>query len=319
MNKKYSGKGCLQTGVMAAAMASILSPANSNAEILISENLSLTGFVDMSAGSTDSDDPDVGTSEWYGLDQFELDFMYEYDPSLSARVDLNWLSGDKVDLEQAFFTYSMGNGFSVTAGRFLSAVGWEAAEPVDMYQYSYATSVKYPGYHNGIGLSYDTEMFGLYGSLIDDIWAEDTVGDADELGYELQLTLTPVEGFTSKIQYSSMDKGAYDKELFNVWASYEIGSLLLAAEFDSYDGWGGPDVDGNGYLVMGNYGFTDNLGLTLRYSENDGDDYEASDFTISPGYVFTDNIAGLIEYKHTDYDEGGYDEDSIAVEFLFTF
>ena len=43
------------TGVMAAAMASILSPASSNAEILISENLSLTGFVDMSAGSTDSD------------------------------------------------------------------------------------------------------------------------------------------------------------------------------------------------------------------------------------------------------------------------
>ena len=109
------------------------------------------------------------------------------------------------------------------------------------------------------------------------------------------------------------------KNFFNVWASYEIGSLLLAAEFDSYDGWDGPDVDGNGWLVMGNYGLTDNLGLTLRYSENDGDDYEASDFTISPGYVFTDNIAGLIEYKHTDFDEGGYDEDSIAVEFLFTF
>lgn len=34
---------------------------------------------------------------------------------------------------------------------------------------------------------------------------------------------------------------------------------------------------------------------------------------------FTDNIAGLIEYKHTDYDEGGFDEDSVAVEVLFTF
>ena len=77
--RKISRKGCLQSGVMTAVMASILSPASADAEILISENLSLSGFVDMSAGSTDSDDPDVGTSEWYGLDQFELDFMYEYD------------------------------------------------------------------------------------------------------------------------------------------------------------------------------------------------------------------------------------------------
>ena len=110
--KKISRKGCLQSGVMTAVMASILSPASADAEILISENLSLSGFVDMSAGSTDSDEPGVGTSEFYGLDQFELDFMYEYDPSLTARVDINWL-GDGVDLEQAFFTYSMGNGFSL--------------------------------------------------------------------------------------------------------------------------------------------------------------------------------------------------------------
>ena len=53
MNKKYSRKGCLQTGVMAAAMASILSPASSNAEILISENLSLTGFVDIFMSNID--------------------------------------------------------------------------------------------------------------------------------------------------------------------------------------------------------------------------------------------------------------------------
>ena len=65
--KKISRKGCLQSGVMTAVMASILSPASADAEILISENLSLSGFVDMSAGSTDSDEPGVGTSEFYGL------------------------------------------------------------------------------------------------------------------------------------------------------------------------------------------------------------------------------------------------------------
>ena len=50
------------------------------------------------------------------------------------------------------------------------------------------------------------------------------------------------------------------------WASYSFGDLLVAAEIAeaSKSTDAGTDLDGS--LFMGNYAFTDKVGLTLRYS-----------------------------------------------------
>ena len=42
------------------------------------------------------------------------------------------------DLEEAIITYDFGSGFSMTAGKMLSYLGFEAYDPTNMYQYSYA-------------------------------------------------------------------------------------------------------------------------------------------------------------------------------------
>ena len=39
------------------------------------------------------------------------------------------------NLEEAIITYDFGNGFSVTAGRMLSYLDFEAYDPTNMYQY----------------------------------------------------------------------------------------------------------------------------------------------------------------------------------------
>ena len=69
----------------------------------LSEKLSVTGFIDMSMVRTDVDEGESSTSS--GLDQFEIDFLYDFGEGLTAQVDLEYQdngSGEEVDIEQAF-------------------------------------------------------------------------------------------------------------------------------------------------------------------------------------------------------------------------
>ena len=47
-------------------------------------------------------------------------------------------------VEQATITYDLGNGFSITAGKMLTYMGFEAYDPTNMYQYSYAYDFRKP-------------------------------------------------------------------------------------------------------------------------------------------------------------------------------
>ncbi|HLP40472.1 MAG TPA: hypothetical protein VK465_03105, partial [Fibrobacteria bacterium] len=114
-----------------------LGAVSSFAEIKLTDNLSMTGFLDMSVSGKDTSDASLNMS----FDQLELDFLYKYG-NLSARADVNaWVTEpgmapkNTVNLEQAFVSYAFGP-LAVTGGRFLSSSGFEAAEPTGMYQYS---------------------------------------------------------------------------------------------------------------------------------------------------------------------------------------
>ena len=63
------------------------------------------------------------------------------------------------NLEEAVITYDFGGGFSVSAGKMLTYMGFEAFDPTNMYQYSYAydfgnTAVQsiYDAYDVGVSL-----------------------------------------------------------------------------------------------------------------------------------------------------------------------
>ena len=118
-------------------------------QIEINDNLSVTGFLDMSIAQSDSDQ--LGDDTAYNLDQDELDFLFDFD-EITGQVDLNYLGNNdtgEFDLEQAFITYDLGEGSSLTAGKFLSYHGWETAEPTGLYQYSYGYDLNatIPGSH----------------------------------------------------------------------------------------------------------------------------------------------------------------------------
>tara|TARA_B000000441_G_scaffold119313_1_gene93069 strand:- start:60 stop:989 length:930 start_codon:yes stop_codon:yes gene_type:complete len=303
------------------SLASMLALLNANAIEIgpTGSGIELVGFVDMFYQSQDT--PAGDDADTFDVGQIEINLDFEDGP-LSVSVDYDIYSteggADGADLEEAIITYDFGNGFSMTAGKMLSYLGFEAYDPINMYQYSYAYDVSpaldgtasgqniYDAYDDGISLDYSSDLFsvGIFASA-------ETDG-----GYEYALAFTGVENLTLKAIMADWD--AYETTTF--WGSYQLGKLLVGLEVAEKDNTVGNDIDG--WLVMGNYGFTDSLGLTLRYSEQDiGESASFEKVTVSPSYVFTENFSGLIEYSA--YDSSGATavdvNDLFAVELIYTF
>ena len=322
----------LQRGLtlgLALCISVFFVPTSADA-IEISDNFSIDGFLDMSAGATLGGD-DI--EAFAGYDQLEVDLKFSFD-KLSAQADIN--GNDAITLEQAFVSYALSDQISITTGRFLSCIGFEAAEPVDMYQYSWSTGIPYPGYQNGVALNINpSDIIGVYASVVSGVWdSGDT--DLNNPGFEAQLALTPIEGLTAKVGFAgditkpaAAPKSAvpaaptaeaaesYLKSELNAWVMYSAGPITVAGEVDLLGNWGAEGVGGMHFLGMCNYGVTDSAAVTVRFSgiKMDEADMETS-VTVSPSYSFNDNWGALIEVKQHLSEDGGTE---IAVETLMTF
>ena len=132
--------------LLSVAMLLVLSSVAS-AEIKLTDNLSISGFLDMSSVTTMGDA--IQKLERHS-DQFELDFHFT-DGSVTGQADIDSTGdGSTMFLEQAFVSYALPKdmlpGTSITVGRFASSLGFEGFEPVDLYQYSYSEGSPYPLY-----------------------------------------------------------------------------------------------------------------------------------------------------------------------------
>jgi len=124
---------------------------------------------------------------------------------------------------------------------------------------------------------------------------------------------------TIKLGYATESGDAYDKSMINLWAGYSVDSLTVAAEYSSLEDYGASGSDGDAYMLMANYAFTEKFNTTLRYAHVDADWAEIDEFTISPRFVISDSVSVITEYRHRDYDVGGADEDLLAARVLYTF
>ena len=295
-----------------------------SAEIKLTDDLSISGFLDMSSTTTSGgDETDIGLS----FDQFELDFHLNQG-SVAARVDIDstarTIGGQGVQLEQGYVTYTLPestvSGVSIKAGRFLSAMGFEAAEPTGLFQYSFSEGIPYPGYHNGIGVDVKpAKQVGIYVALLSGVWnVNDT--DVKNPGIEAQVALTPMEQLTAKVGYAMDKMEDYSQSELNAWVQFAQGPLTLAGEIDMLTNWGADGKNGMHFLGMANVSLADMISapvaVTLRFSGISLDDEDSStEFTLSPSYSATDNWLLLAEFKQRLDAE----ETIIALESLFTF
>jgi hypothetical protein len=325
-----SGTKCFIASAVAAVAAATAPVAN--ADIELGQGLSVTGFVDMSYFSNDSD----GEPGAFSIDQVETDFLFAGSNGISAQFDIEYgqsasiLDGGEgltnhTFVEQAFVTKSFNDQFSVKFGRFLSYSGWETEEPTGLFQYSAAGYAPYfyGYYQQGISASYKGEKFALIGSLVNDVFGYaggPNSSATKDIGYELGVALMPVEGLTSKLFYMKDEKT--DREVFNFWTSYVMSGFTFAGEYNKGDF--GTAGEGDGFLLMTNYA-SGPFGITLRYHDWDIENNAGTSiskvkgFTLSPSYKAGGNLLLVAEFRKDDVSAGGGDSKSFALEALFTF
>ena len=303
--------------LIAGAIAAGFVPA-AHAQIELGSGFSVTGFVDMSYFNLDVDGAD-GTEKSLGVDQFETDFLFEGSNGISAQVDIEYggtSTTPETFVEQAFVTKSFTDKFSLKAGRFLSYTGWETEEPTGLFQYSAAgyQPYFYGYYQQGVSALYDFGSIQLMGSVVNSAFdPSDYNSDPD---VEVGIGITPGDNFTAKLFFIDEGEDSYA----NLWASYKVGKVTLAAEYVDRDiDLGG---DGDGYLAMFNWA-SGIFGITVRYVDYSIDDpfdpIETNSLTISPSFKIGDKLLIVTEYRMDEYDAGGIDNNTAAVEALFMF
>jgi len=317
------------TGV---ATASLFVAAAMNSSAL---DVDVSGYLDMSVLSTDTDG--MPSDDSAGIDTLELCFKTEVADGVGVEAHVAGGSDEDFDLEQAHMTYAVNDNVSLIAGKYLSALGWEAFHAPDLFQYSTSATLVYPGMMNGAGAKYAGEGFEVYGSALAGVW-DSTDTDTEDMGFEGNIRLTAIQNLTVFVGFATEEVGAveataempamgeYDPTLVNVWASYKVGdNITLAAEFNDVSDWGGSDNDGEGWLAMINVGLTETIALTLRTSALDVEDAagasvtDVEKWTIAPSLAVTENLSLIAEYSSSKDNVSGADTDQVALEAIVTF
>ncbi len=301
---------------LTASLVALASTAS--ATVKINDYLSLEGYA-VAAGTIS--DPDNGKKDYTlfdsganFLDSINVALLGSYD-NFSSKVSLEYVPntspGNSAELLDVYLSYKAGP-VTVTGGKFLSYLGYEAYHPVAMNQLTYGSTIfAIPGYHTGVKADYAvTSTLTLGASVTDSLFPGSSAvfgdkgdGDfSDGLGYEFVATYTGIEKLTVFVGLGVDDDDAATSDyVFDVWASYALtDKLTVAAEYDYAE-----DFD-QAYLLSAQYAFTNKFSTLLRWSARDvkGGDI-GSYFTVSPTYALTSNLSVRGEVSYADSAEGG--------------
>ena len=277
--------------------------ATANAEIVLTDDLSAYGYIDMALTDGDgTNDTDTAVAE------FELGFAFTpAESAYSAVAELSFDGAGVTDFETVTITYQFSDSLSFTFGNILSYQGFETYDATGLYQFSYAGAGGAALYSAGyaVGASAD----GSLGDIDYGVWIGDT--DSGTNSFEYLLAYNGVENLTVKFIYA--DDPGY--ETVNAWASYDLGDFTIAVESVETEDGAGADVLDVQYVMV--YYAMGDAGLTVRFADGDYAGVEYEKFTISPSYAFSDNVFGLVEFSTEEL--GAVEQDTAAVELIYSF
>lgn len=305
------------TGLTASLVALV---STASAEVKINDNLAISGFA---VGAATQVDPDAGSSTGTqldsgatNLDAVKVALTGTYD-AISGKVSLFYVpestsGGSEAGLLDAYLTYTAGS-FSVTGGKFLSYLGYEAWDAINMTTISYGNSWNaIPGYHSGAKVDYTGDGFTLGAAVVDSLYMDATHffgGDgsfSEGLGYEAVATYTGIEKLTvfAGVGIEDPDVGP-SQYVYNVWASYALTDAFTFAGELTYNDTGAGEA--TRWALFGIYKFSDAISATGRVSgaiEDAVTGDAGTAFTISPTYTINENFSVRAEATYADSTEG---------------
>lgn len=316
------------------AVALLSLAANSFADVKLNDNFSVGGYV---VGSYQYVKPSgVPAADHFDLDTVKTVFTGTFKP-VTGVVSLFYPgpAGNDVTILDAYATYDVGSGYSITAGKFLSYLGYEAFDPVNMTQITYGAPTSgplftIPAYHSGVRLDYgDTaNSFGL--ALLDSVYNGPNIykGDGElqhNAGFEAYYKYTGAKDLVLWAGLAYDSKGnllAHSVLALDFWAQYTVSKeITIAGEYATYDG--GTGAKGSSWLAFLSYASTDKISTIFRVSGADlasstpGFDYVQ--YTICPSYAVTANLTVRAEYSYYDYTGAGGTKSFFGVQGLFKF
>ncbi len=296
------------------ALATLAATLPALADVKINDTLSIGGYA---AGSYRNTDVDPGTS----VDRFDMDaakalFTGNFKP-VTGVVSLYYQPGAPSDVTvlDAFATVDLGGGTSITAGKFLSYLGYEAFDIPNMSQISYANGDflgPIPGYHSGVKVDGGDKNIGWGLALLDSVYSGPNYlkGDGElkhNAGFEGYFSYKAIPELTLWAGFAYDTKGNVihkNEEILtvNFWASYNLTKeATIAAEFVTKDG--GPGDKGYNWLTFLNYTIDAKWSSAFRISgeklSNGGPGF--TKLTVSPTYKINDNFSVRAELSYYDY------------------
>jgi hypothetical protein len=272
---------------------------------------------------------------------------------VTAQIDIQWTDDDGSEIDQAFTTYDLGNGFAITAGRYDSMLGFEAFEPTGLYQYSTAYSSNTeafendsfavgggledteiddligPGTNNGVKVTYEdgTQFFGI--SLQDGgIFGEGRLGgdsDEDEDSQEVLESITGIFGFQQETSGYAVEV-AYARDLGNGFNVF-VGALFEETEVDENNN---PDIETSIDTTVYNAYLTYETGAWLFAAEviqtehdiddraNVLEDIDIDSFLLMANYTYSDKASVTARISNVDVDDY-FDATKLTVAHLYAF
>lgn len=310
--------------VATALTVASLSSLPAHADIKVNENFSFGGYAVGSYQYIDS--KGTPTSDSFDLNAAKLNFNAKYDPittSFGIFYTQTPSGTNNLTLIEAHATYNAG-ATSITGGRFLSWMGYEAFNAPDRFQVSSAyinphgTIMFYPAYHEGVKVKYSTPEVTTGFALLDSLNGPTIFRGDGELkhnyGAEGFVAFNPMKELTlwAGIGYDSAGAQTYQKHsttLYNVWAQYTMGKTTLAAEYLYQDAaLGSKGSDG---LVLLDYKVTKEFSSAFRISAGKLKDFGRTTglrfrkYTVCPAWNLNDHFVVRPEISFIHYKNNG--------------
>lgn len=244
------------------------------AEVKLTDAFSVGGFVSESYQRTDF--RPGPSADHFGLDDAFLRFQAASDP-VSAVTSLYHLPDavPETALLDAYVTYDLGRGLSLTGGKFQTYLGYEEFFAVDNPAITYGNGDVYdpiPAYHSGLRVDYESVRWVVGAALLDSLYPAGTgsAGDGElrhNQGYEgfVSFQGIPKMVLTGGVGYEGGGGPANAAVLYDFWATYQLtASTLLVADWTKKDG--GTGDRGKTWLVRVEHDLTDRVSLAARVS-----------------------------------------------------
>ncbi|MGI9110439.1 MAG: outer membrane beta-barrel protein [Opitutales bacterium] len=235
-----------------------------------------------------------------------------------------YYNGSDADLLDAYVTFDAGSGLTITAGNFLSYMGYEAFDAINMAQISYANGGllggPVPAYHTGVKFDYATGNHGIGAAVVDSIYGSTLFngdGDYSKKGLEAYYTYKGIKD--TQIWLGGLQDNDNGGAVYDLWVSYALSKTeSLGAEYLV------KESDGYNWLLAYTKGIDSKLSVTARLSGESSDVADAKfvKYTLSPAYAFTDKFTVRAEISYTDYSGAGAATSNstfYAIQSLFKF